>query len=53
MCVCVCVCVYIQWQPKETERLSSDAKMASYWKEEILPKIVTVNVYVFSLYMNS
>ena len=29
---------YIQCQPKETERLSSDVKMVSYWKEEIHQK---------------
>ena len=43
----------LQWQPKEMERFSPDAEMASCWKDEILPKIVTVNIYVFISYMNS
>ena len=36
----------IQCQPKETERLSPGAKMASFWKDKDLPRIATVNAYV-------
>ena len=36
----------IQCQPKETEQLSPGAKMTSFWKDKILPKIANVYAYV-------
>ena len=46
------VCI-IQYQPKEIEQLSPAARMALCWKDNILPKTVTVNAYVFILSMDS